>query len=66
MVDKDLNGEAPITKELVDNNAAVRKMLAERGVKPEALPPAEDLKNVQRRSEGEERKLVEAGRKTKK
>ncbi|MBS1938631.1 MAG: DNA damage-inducible protein D [Bacteroidetes bacterium] len=65
VVDKDLKGETPITKEHVDNNAAVRRMLAERGVKPEALPPAEDLKKVQRRLEGEEKKLVEAGRKSK-
>lgn len=63
VVDKDLKGEGPITKEHVENNSAVRKMLAERGVKPEALPPAEDLKKVQRRLEGEEKKLVEAGRK---
>jgi DNA-damage-inducible protein D len=65
VVEKDLKGEGPITKEHVDNNAAVRKMLAERGVKPEALPPAEDLKKVQRRLVGEEKKLVEAGKKSK-
>lgn len=47
----------------MDNNAAVRKMLAERGVKPEELPAAEDLKKVQRRLVGEEKKLVEAGKK---
>lgn len=64
VVDKDLKGEACITKEHVDNNAAVRKMLAERGVKPEALPPAEDLKKVQRRLAAEEKKLVRAGKKS--
>ncbi|MFN6176206.1 MAG: DNA damage-inducible protein D [Flavobacteriales bacterium] len=63
VVDKDLHGEAPITKEHVDNNVAVRKMLAERGVKPEELPPAEDMKKVQRRLEGEEKKVVPAGKK---
>jgi DNA-damage-inducible protein D len=47
----------------VDNNVAVRKMLAERGVKPEELPPAEDMKKVQRRLEGEEKKVVPAGKK---
>ena len=65
VVDKDLRGQEPITEEHVDNNRAVRKMLAERGVKPEALPPAEDLKKVQRRLEGEEKKLVAAGKKKK-
>ena len=63
VVDKDLKGETSITKEHIENNSAVRKMLAERGVKPEALPPAEDLKKVQRRLEGEAKKLVEAGKK---
>lgn len=58
VVDKDLKGEPPITQEHVENNAAVRQLLAERGVKPEELPPAEDLKKVQRRLEGEEKKLV--------
>ncbi len=66
VVDKDLQGEAPITKEHVDNNVAVRRMLAERGVKPEALSPAEDLKKVQRRLEGEEKKVVPAGKKKEK
>ena len=46
---KDLQGETAITKEHVDNNAAVRKMLTERGIIPENLPPAEDVKKVERR-----------------
>lgn len=46
-------------KEHVDNNTAVRKMLAERGVRPEALPPAEDVHKVRRRLEGEEKKLAQ-------
>lgn len=41
----------------------MRRMRAERGVKSEALPPAEDVKKVQRRLEGEEKKLVKAGKK---
>ena len=44
---KDLQGEASITKEHIDNNAAVRKMLTERGIIPENLPPAEDVKKVE-------------------
>ena len=46
-----------------DNNVAVRKMLMERSVKPEDLPPAEDLKKVQRRLEGEEKKIVKEAKK---
>lgn len=58
VIDKDLKGEGEITDEHVDNNKAVRKMLAERGVKPESLPAAEDVKKVRRRLEGEEKKIV--------
>ena len=46
---KDLHGEASITQEHVENNAAVRKMLTERGIVPENLPAAEDVKKVERR-----------------
>ena len=55
---KDLQGETAITKEHVDNNAAVRKMLTERGIIPENLPPAEDVKKVERRLVSEEKKLL--------
>lgn len=58
VVDKDLHGEAPITKEHVDNNKAVRKILLSRGVEPEQLPAAEDVKKVQRRLKGDEKKLL--------
>jgi DNA-damage-inducible protein D len=44
VVEKDLKGEHQITSEHVENNRAVRKMLIERGVHPETLPPAEDVK----------------------
>jgi DNA-damage-inducible protein D len=55
---KDLLGEVAITKEHVDNNAAVRKMLTERGIVPENLPPVEDVKKVERRLVSEEKKLL--------
>ena len=55
---KDLQGETAITKEHVDNNAAVRKMLTERGIIPENLPPAEDVKKVERRLASEQKKLL--------
>ena len=56
---KDLKGEASITREHVDNNAAVRKMLTERGIVPEKLPPAEDVKKVERRLASEQKKLLQ-------
>ena len=55
---KDLHGEVSITKEHVDNNAAVRKMLTERGIIPENIPPAEDVKKVERRIASEEKKML--------
>lgn len=55
---KDLQGEKSITKEHIDNNAAVRKMLTERGIIPENLPKAEDVKKVERRLASEERRML--------
>ena len=55
---KDLQGETPITQEHIDNNFAVRKMLVERGIVPETLPPAEDVKKVERRLANEEKKML--------
>ena len=55
---KDLHGEESITREHVDNNAAVRKMLTERGIIPEDLPVAEDVKKVERRLASEKKKML--------
>ena len=56
---KDLQTETTIAKEHIDNNAAVRKMLLERGIVPEDLPAAEDVKKVERRLASEEKKAIE-------
>ena len=58
VIDKDLKGDSQITKEHIENNLAVRKMLQDRGVKPEQLPPSEDIKKVERRLESEEKKIL--------
>lgn len=65
VTDKDIRGRESISEEHVDNNTAVRKMLIERGVRPEQLPPAEDVKKVKRKLEGEEKKVMKeaSGRK---
>lgn len=55
---KDLYGEKSITDEHVQNNKTIRKMLGERGIKPENLPPAEDIKKIERRVKSEEKKLA--------
>ncbi|MDY0017205.1 MAG: DNA damage-inducible protein D [Candidatus Delongbacteria bacterium] len=55
---KDLYGEPSITDEHVQNNTSVRKILGERGIKPEELPPAEDLKKLERKVKSSDKKLV--------
>lgn len=54
---EDLQGEFAISNEHIQNNTSVRKMLDERGIKPESLPPEEDIKKLERRVKSEERKL---------
>jgi DNA-damage-inducible protein D len=66
VVEKDLYGDKSITKEHIDNNLAVRKILLERGVKPEELPPAEDVKKVERRLAGDEKKMLKEVKKIQK
>jgi len=59
----DLQGEPSITREHIQNNTSVRKMLGERGIKPETLPPEEDIKKLERRVKADEKKLEkQAGR----
>jgi DNA-damage-inducible protein D len=41
-----LKGDTGISKEHIDNNSAVIKMLKQRGVQPEQLPAAEDVKKL--------------------
>jgi DNA-damage-inducible protein D len=55
---KDLKGHGFIEKEHVDNNLAVREMLTKRGIFPENLPPAEDVRKLQRKLEGDEKKIL--------
>ena len=49
---------ASITDEHVQNNSSVREMLGQRGIKPEDLPPAEDLKKLERRVKRDEKNLM--------
>ena len=60
---KDLYGELPITREHIQNNQSVRDMLGNRGIKPEELPPAEDIKKLQRKVVRDERKIEQASQK---
>lgn len=61
--EKDLQGECAIAGEHVQNNLSVREMLGQRGIKPEELPPSEDIKKLERRVKSQEKKLAaQAGR----
>lgn len=65
VIERDLKGANAISNEHIDNNKAVRKMLIERGVKPEQLPPSEDLKKIQRRLDGDEKQVLKDAQKSK-
>jgi len=54
----DLQGEAAIAGEHIQNNTSVRNMLGERGIKPEELPPEVDLKKLERKAKSDEKKLI--------
>ena len=56
--EKDLKGERAITGEHMQNNLSVREMLGQRGIKPEELPPSEDIKKLERRVKSQEKKLA--------
>ena len=56
--EKDLQGEGAITTEHVQNNMSVREMLGTRGIKPEELPPSEDIKKLERRVKAQEKKML--------
>jgi DNA-damage-inducible protein D len=53
-----MNTETEVSSEHVTNNAAVRKTLLERGIRPESLPAAEDVKKVERRLLSEDKKAL--------
>ncbi|MDP2060164.1 MAG: DNA damage-inducible protein D [Flavobacteriaceae bacterium] len=62
---KNLKGQTKIEKEHIDNNLAVRNMLTQRGIVPENLSPAEDVKKLQRKLDGDEKKLIKGTKKKK-
>ncbi|GAB1235553.1 DNA damage-inducible protein D [Ferrigenium sp. UT5] len=53
-----LASKAAISSEHITNNEAVRKTLLERGIRPESLPAAEDVKKVERRLAADEKKAI--------
>lgn len=63
VIEKDLNKQAQISKEHIDNNKAVRDILIQRGVKPETLPAAEDVKKLERRLDSDKKKAAKGSNK---
>jgi DNA-damage-inducible protein D len=64
VVEKDLKGVSKISEEHIENNRAVRKMLGERGVKPENLPAGEDTQKLKRKLVSDDKKVLKDMQKT--
>jgi len=54
----DLRGEDAIAGEHVQNNLDVRSALTQRDIRPEELPPEEDIKKLERRIKSQDRKSL--------
>ena len=54
-----LYGEMSITNEHIQNNENVRGLLNQSGIKPEELPPAQDLKKLERKVKSDEKKMIQ-------
>jgi DNA-damage-inducible protein D len=55
--EKTLSNESAISAEHIKNNQGVRKLLLERGIKPENLPAEEDIKKLERRVKNEDKQI---------
>lgn len=55
---KGLRTEQSISEEHIVNNRSVRKTLLSRGIRPESLPPEEDIKKVERKISSDEKKSL--------
>ena len=53
-----MSSEPQISREHVTNNQAVRETLLSRGIRPESLPPVEDIKKVERRLTSDEKQVL--------
>jgi len=59
----DIQGEEKITAEHIRNNVDIRSLLSKRGIKPEELPPEEDIKKLQRKLKKDDKNLAENSKK---
>ncbi len=56
--EQNMCSEPEISDEHITNNKAVRQTLLNRGIRPESLPPEEDVKKVERRLTSEQKKAL--------
>ena len=56
--DKDIKQGEKIAWEHITNNKSVRKLLLERGIRPEELPAEEDVRKLERRVKTEDKKFI--------
>ncbi|MDB9494413.1 hypothetical protein PN441_08425 [Spirulina major CS-329] len=56
--ENDFRTEPEISDEHITNNATIRGALLDRGIRPERLPPAEDIKKVERRLKSSQKKSL--------
>ena len=57
--EKNMLSEPQISREHVTNNEAVRQTLLNRGIRPESLAAAEDVKKVERRLASDEKNALQ-------
>ncbi len=57
--DKDIHHGDKIAWEHITNNKSVRKLLIDRGIRPEELPPEEDVKKLERRVKSEDKRFIQ-------
>jgi DNA-damage-inducible protein D len=62
VIEKNLNTPTQMLKEHRENNKALRDILLQRGVRPEALPPAEDVKKLETRLDSDEKKAAKGSK----
>ena len=55
---EELRNEMNITKEHVKNNSDVRKLLDKSGIKPEELPPEEDIQKLRKKVKEDEKRIA--------
>jgi len=63
--EKNLQTERQISGEHITNNQSVRNILLDRGIKPEELPPEEDIKKLERRVVSESKKIEKSSKELK-